>query len=452
MAGLVLFVFTLAAAPAPAVSPGGQTWLIVSDIHLDPFDRSTDPALVGSDTNNTLLDQAIAQMKHFVPNPSMVLLPGDFLVHGFPAKAHAAAPTVPVAETALRTMQRIASAFARAYPHARFALALGNNDASCGDYRTDVNGRYLAAVARIWEPLVNRDGNAPGFVSAFSHGGYYSVPLPLQGLRLVVLDTVPMSSEYRGNCEGAAPNAARGELEWLRATLAATPAGARNVVMMHIPPGYDPVSTQFTHGFVAWSFLGGSDSAALLAALEDPNSRVTYAIAGHMHRTDFRLARHVPVLLFGALSPVYRNNPSFFALRVGSDGGINDIDTYVYDEWSGEWADGARSFVAKWSVPRVDAESLAALHARLGTDESLRARWAAGSVGWPTNPEFYWQSWTGRWRIPWCAQVVLLSGYAECANIQGRVAAFWAILAVVAICVIGAIALIVTLVLRGYAR
>jgi len=37
---------------------------------------------------------------------------------------------------------------------------------------------------------------------------------------------------------------ARDELAWLQRQLAATPPGASNIVMMQIPPGYDPVSTQ----------------------------------------------------------------------------------------------------------------------------------------------------------------------------------------------------------------
>lgn len=450
---LALLAFTVAPVRAAAPSSSsGQTWLVLSDIHLDPFDRSEYPAPVGSDTNPVLFDQTIAQMKHFVPNPSVVLLPGDFLAHGFPEKAHDAAPASTVAETALRTMRRIASSLSKAYPHARFAIALGNNDASCGDYRTDFRDRYLFQLARIWEPLVNRDGSAPEFVPSFSAGGYYTAELPVRGLRLVVLNTVPMSSQYRGNCDGAAPNAARSELTWLRAQLTATPAGSHAVVMMHIPPGYDPVSTQYAHGFLAWSFLRSDYNAALLSSLENPRNRVRYAIAGHLHHIDFRLAEDVPIFVFGSLSPVYRNNPAYFAMHVSSDGAINDIDVYAYDEWSEQWIGGPFSFDRSWNVSRVDAQSLAALHTRLGNDESLRAQWAIGSVAWPSNPSFKWGSWTGRWRIPWCAQTILGRGYAQCADIEGRVTAFRAILATVVIGIAAVIALLLARVRRKHAR
>lgn len=426
-----------------AATSSDQTWLVLSDIHLNPFDRDEYPARVGSDTNLALFDQTIAQMKHSVPNPSMVLLPGDFLVHSFPSRARSAAPTSSVAASALRTMRLIANAFAKAYPHARFAIALGNNDSSCGDYRTDSNNAYLRELARIWEPLIDRGGVAPKFVRAFSNGGYYTIALPQPGLRLIVLNTVPMSSEYLGNCATPASSLARNELAWFHGTLAATPPGTHNVVMMHIPPGYDPVSTQYTHGFLAWSFLRDGYTATLLSMLDAPSSRIRYAIAGHLHHFDFRLNDGVPILVFGSVSPIYRNNPAFYALHVDADGAIYDIDTYAYDEWSGDWADGPRSFDKKWNVPRIDAQSLEALHSRLGSDEALREQWAFGSVAWPSNPEFKWDQWTGRWRIPWCAQTVFGAAYAQCAEIEGRVNAFRTIVAVVAGAVLAAIVLLV---------
>ncbi|HKE38158.1 MAG TPA: metallophosphoesterase [Candidatus Baltobacteraceae bacterium] len=444
IAVLALALLALAFAPARAAAPGSsQTWLVVSDIHLDPFDSDEYPARVGSDTNLALFDQVIDQMKHSVPDPAVILIPGDFLAHGFPGKAHTGAPASSVAQTGLRTMQRIASAFAKAFPHARFAIALGNNDASCGDYHTDIGEAYLLEVARIWKPLIDRDGAAPNFVHSFLAGGYYAVDLPMPGLRVVVVNTVPMSSQYRGNCDGAAPNAARNELAWLHAELAAPPEGMHNVVMMHIPPGYDPVSTQYAHGFLAWSFLQGGYNATLLSTLENPKSRVRLVITGHLHHFDFRVARGIPMLVFGSISPVYRNNPAFYALHVDGDGTVNDVDTYAYDEWSGDWLDGPRSFDTAWGVPRVDAQSLIALHVRLGNDESLRAQWALGSVGWPSNPSFKWASWTGRWRIPWCSQTILRGDYAKCADIRARVDAFRATVAAIAVAIVVAIILLI---------
>jgi hypothetical protein len=249
--------------------------------------------------------------------------------------------------------------------------------------------------------------------------------------------------EYGGNCATPASNVARNELAWLHAQLAATPPGTRNVVMMHIPPGYDPVSTQYAHGFLAWRFLQGGYNATLLGMLAASSSRVQYAIAGHLHHFDFRLDGGMPILIFGSLSPVYRNNPAFYALHVGAGGAIADIDTYAYDWWSDDWAGEPRSFDKIWRVPRIDAQTLGGLHARLGSDEALRTQWALGSVAWPSNPVYKWDLWVGRWRIPWCAQTVFGAGYAQCASIERRVTALRVILVAVAIAIVVAIVLLV---------
>ena len=178
-----------------------QTWLVASDIHLDPYARGTDPSLVGSDTNRKLLDATIAQMKAAVRDPAVILLPGDFLAHEFAALVRKHGGTAPD-DQGLATMRVIASAFGRAFPHAQFAIALGNNDAPCGDYRSAFGTAYLAQVARIWEPLVNRNGAAPDFAQSFARDGSYSATSPLPAVRIAVIDDVPLSKIYFGNCGG----------------------------------------------------------------------------------------------------------------------------------------------------------------------------------------------------------------------------------------------------------
>src|SRR5579863_5329591 len=125
--------FALLAGRAHA-SSGTQTWLVVSDIHLDPFARAARPSLFGSDTNLALFRSAIGEMKRRVPNPDLVVIPGDFLAHDFAGRVRGGGGTT--AGGAVAAMRFVAGALGHVFPRARFAVTLGNNDAPCGDYHS----------------------------------------------------------------------------------------------------------------------------------------------------------------------------------------------------------------------------------------------------------------------------------------------------------------------------
>lgn len=408
---LAVLAFPAAAAARDAV------WLAASDLHLDPFDGAALPSPPGRDTNPALLGSALRAMKRAIPDPAVVVLPGDFLAHRF---AQLVGRGDDADAAAAATVRRIAQSFARTFPHAQFVVALGNNDAPCGDYASDLNGRFLRAAAKVWAPLVDRKNSSPRFADEFARRGYYTVALPAQRMRIVVLDTVFFSAEYRGVCGGRRSGAPAAETAWLRALLGSTPPGVRNAIVMHVPPGYDAFSTEVTRGFVPWPFMQPSDSAALLDAIGAPDDRVAFGIAGHAHRFDFRLAGGVPIVVLGALSPIYRNAPAFYALHVGNEGELHDVDAYAFDAATRRWS-AARSFDREWNVSRIGAAELAGIHARLSADPAMRRAWGAMSVAWVRGlprPLRVWNDAT--WRIPWCAQTVTGSGFAQCAGIERR--------------------------------
>jgi hypothetical protein len=451
VAAIAAVLITCGAVRAAVASGGEQTWIVASDIHLDPFKRDSSPSLFGSDTNLPLFRSMLTEMKRDVPNPSMILLPGDFFAHKFGRLVRARPGARSADEEGVRTMRLVASAFGRAFPRAQFAIALGNNDTPCGDYRSALGSPYQAAIARVWAPLVDRGGIAPNFADSFTRTGSYAMRLPVGGLRLIVIDDVLFSAEYLGNCGDAGARAGVQQLTWLEGLLAATPAGQRNVVMMHIPPGYDAMTTQRTQGFVPWPFLRGNSATRLAAILSGPRNRVAYVVAGHAHRFDFRLDGGVPVLVFGAISPVYHNNPAFYALRVRADGSLRDIDTYAFDEWTQEWQP-PRSFDAKWHVPQVDATTLALVHARLEGDPAMRHLWDAGSSGWPSNWHQAWGMWGPFWRIPWCAQSNLGDGFARCAGLERRAALFRAAVIAAFVCAIALAVVVAVIIWRALRR
>jgi sphingomyelin phosphodiesterase acid-like 3 len=372
---------------------------------LNPFDVSRVPSSWGTDTNVALFESSLAAMRRAVPNPAVVVLPGDFFMHHFPQ-----------ASLRPRTIRRIVHDLDRAFAHAQFVVVLGNNDSACGDYRSELGSGDLRAMARAWAPLVDRNGAAPDFEQSFARSGHYTARLPLAHLRLVAIDTVLFSSLYRGDCNGAASPAAA-ELQWLHNTLAATPPGERNVVAMHVPPGYDVFATEMARGFVPWPLMRPNFGTEVANELATPEHRVAFAIAGHEHHFDVRLAGDVPIVALGSISPVYENSPAFYALSVDANGTLRDVRAWAFDENLRSWSP-PRDFDRMWNLAAIDGRALRSLHERLGTDAESRRAWEALANGWSTGASDFWGA---RWRIPWCAQVEFGKGFERCAHLGRRV-------------------------------
>lgn len=424
----------------PLAARADEQWLLVSDLHVDPYAAGTEPSEYGSDTNWPLFESTLAAMRRADSNPAVVVITGDFLAHHFGSKAHSANPKQSTAQAATAVMKRIEGAFARAFPHSQFLIVLGNNDDPCGDYATAPGTAYMAAVARIWAPLVDRNGAAPRFKEQFARGGYYTVNLPRVHLRAVALDDVYWSIVYR-SCGRGGSNAPANEATWFGRTLRETPAGARNVVLMHIPPGTDPVSTLVTHRFLVVPFLREGTQGQFLGDTSANAARIAFVAAGHLHLHGFRALGGVPILMAPAISPVYNNNPGFLRLQIAPDGTLRNYQLFAYDIWNGTWAQ-IFDFDRTYGARAFDLPTLLAAHRSIEANAQVRGAWAAALVAGSATQRVN----SGNWRAYWCAQAADGAAYARCAGDQRRAAvlpiAFGALAAVV---VLGLAALLVRL-------
>lgn len=353
-------------------------------------------------------------MRRVEPNPKVVVIGGDFLSHHF---ARDVDGHTRVAAAAKAEMARIARTFSKAFPHAQFLITLGNNDDACGDYSTAPNTAYLAALARIWAPLVNRSGASPNFVREFSHAGYYTSRLPFTNGRGVVLNDVYWSFVYHG-CGQGSGNVGAQQLVWFSRTLADSKT-TNNVVLMHIPPGVDENSTLLARRFLIVPFLQGGTESEFERIVSSNVQRVSFILAGHLHQNEFRLVGGAPVLVIPALSPIYRNNPAFLRLQVRDDGTLQDYQQFAYMIGSDAWMQVV-DFDRAFGVDAFTAASVRAIHDRLARDESLRETWSSAMVGGAPDLRATPQT----WRAFWCAQTFSTSEYAACAGDQRRVVAF----------------------------
>jgi hypothetical protein len=439
-AAVVLTSPSARAQPQAGASPG--SWLLVSDIHFNPFDDAslvdalvaapaarwpaifaggrTSPSPYFTDTNAALLHTALAAMKSSLPDPPVVIVAGDFLGHNFPALFARAEPGKGPADYDAfvdKTISFLAAQLGAAFPRAQFVIALGNNDGYCGDYQSTPNDAFLRHTADAFGALVDRNGAAPNFARDFATGGYYAVDLPGARGQALVLNSVFWSSGYRNACGSAASDPGTAELDWLARILRA-PARGYRLVVAHIPPGIDAYSSRLRPEPV--SFMQALYAERLVALLCANGADVSTLVFGHEHHATYAVvatdgaagSTALPALIVPSISPVQGNNPSFLSARIDpSNGLILDTTTYAAAQGpSGAWQRDY-DFDAAYGASEFDVANLRRLQSRLATDPNLRATFFAHYGAESTTASVV----PADWRWYWCALGNLTAtAYAGC--------------------------------------
>jgi len=455
LAAAGLLAGATAQTPAPAASP--QHWLIVSDVHFDPFadagivDRlaaappsawaaifaiAHDPVNgLGSDTNDALLESSLSEMRATTPDPAVVLIDGDFLAHQFrelfdrTAHVHDDAAYRSFVD---KTIAYLALRFGETYPDATILPSIGNNDSYCGDYMSAPNSPFLAHMAAAWGPLVQRGASAPDFATTFSADGHYVATLNGTSIRLVVPNSVYWSANYANRCGDANAHPTQDELAWFAAALRPPQPGLHTWVLTHIPPGIDVYAS--LSGKQGPQLTYNAAAATRVPELVDAaDTVVTEFIAGHLHTNGFRIvatggsSQQVPVMTVPSISPIFANDPAYLDAKVSpATGAIVDYSAYALNgllphgmlasggpQWSIEY-----TFSYDFGEPNgVNAQSLADVQGKLATDPGLRAKFESWFVsGSPVHGMT-----ESNWRAYWCADARLTAAaWAPCAASGAR--------------------------------
>ena len=330
-----------------------------------------------------LWESAIHAMQRADPDPPVVVVTGDLLAHRISRRDSA-----PVAVA-------IAQRLGRAFPHAQFVLALGNEDSACGDYALAPDAPFLREVAAAWGPLVNRRGAAPGFMRTFVHDGFYTATLPVAGLHAIVVDDVFWSPRYRAGC-GKGGNVVNRSFAELESALRAMPGPVW--VLFHIPPGVDTFSTALiSKRTVIVPFMRPDLRDRFTADLAAKH--IALAVAGHTHKFAYRIVDAagpdpVPMLLVPAISPIFGNEPAFLTAGVTGGGTLQNVQitSFSHGRWSG--IGGMPSL----GVGAFTGHALVALQARLAANPALRPTFERlYNAGAPSEIN------DRNWPIYWCA-------------------------------------------------
>jgi sphingomyelin phosphodiesterase acid-like 3 len=383
VAAAALPIGALAADEGPgalpfAPGPGQGVFLIITDIHFDPF---ADPVIVeelvaaevgawpdifasseqqgfaqyGSDANYPLMMSALEAARRALPRPDFVLYAGDHLTHHFKAKfdAHAGGGPQAYARFVLKTMTFVTEQLRQAFARSPVVATLGNDDSICGDYMIAPGETFLAAVGELWAA----HSAHPEAYEDFGIGGFYTVPHPaVRDRDLIVLNDVFWSSKYDDRCEPGGGDPGAAQLAWLEWTLYRTRLRGRTAALLfHIPPGID--SFNAAHGEAACRdnitpYLKDVYVKPFLALIEQYRDILQVSFAGHTHRDDFRVVTSEagePILLTHitpSISPIYQNNPGFgLVLYDRASGDLLDYATVYLTNLV-----GARRGEARWAI------------------------------------------------------------------------------------------------------
>jgi sphingomyelin phosphodiesterase acid-like 3 len=361
--------------------PGQGLFLIITDIHFDPF---ADPALVeqlvaaeadawpaifasagqqdlaqyGSDANYSLMMSALDTARRLQPRPDFVLYAGDYLVHGFETKfkPYDDGGRDAFADFVIKTMTFVSDQLQEAFPQTPVYGTLGNDDAICGNYMIAPGQTFLAAVGELW---AGQSAHPEAFAD-FGVGGFYAVPHPTVPNRdLIVLNTVLWSMNYQNRCNPAGGDPGAAQLAWLEWTLYKTKLRGRSAsLLFHIPPGIDGYASSHGSGTCradVTPLLKEAYEKPFLALLERYRDILQIGYAGHTHMDDFRVVASggEPILLTHitpAISPIYQNNPGFgLVLYDRASGDVLDYATVYLTNL----ADAGRGEPASWTIEYV---------------------------------------------------------------------------------------------------
>lgn len=415
--------------------------LSLADFHFDPFyDPKLFPALVeapptewtrifessqvsgygeyGKDSNYNLVVSALKYAARTAPEADFVLLAGDWLVHGFSDSYYQYAGNRDprgLYEFIDKTITFLTQRIREQFPRIPIYPALGNVDSYCGDYELQPKAEFLRRTANTWKDLLRNRNDEQPFMQTFPTGGYYTARAPGSSKhRVVVLNTVFFSTDYRNQCGDPKDDPGGDQLNWLALQLKnAAAKGEKIWLLYHIPYGiaaYDSVlATGGNTVEKVVSLWQPGYMEKFLILLDQYRDTIAAMLAGHTHMDYFRMGfgeigrSSAFLLVTPGISPIFGNNPGLRVLSYDRKAfSLLDYTTYRLDlavgpsvDWKVEY-----SFSRTYRLFPISATGLETLSRSLKDDAQTRATYIDYyNVGNPAIPQMTDQTWP----LFWCA-------------------------------------------------
>jgi len=320
----------------PALPPAtaGNHFLFLADIHLDTERNHT---YKGQDTGLDLWSAAkekLAEVMSASEPPAFILYTGDLPCH-HPSSGPQHDANIKQTLIDLRKLAGNTPLF----------YAPGNNDGLGGDYYpfTNTSGKTpLSLVPSLDFPAPN----ATMVSNPHPEHGYYSAR-PVDGLRVIALNTVLLGTSYYGATREEQLSAGDSMLAWLNEQLisARDTVKEQAYIIMHIPPGTDAHGggpMWDTHENNAWQSL-------FLAQAKTYEQTISGIFYGHTHMDELRLltdgSTYTELALSSpGISPNHGQNPGFKTVSYQSDFQPTGFTTHYTNRDSTQWGTSSYDF------------------------------------------------------------------------------------------------------------
>jgi len=431
--------------PALLSRPGAGMFLLLSDIHFDPY---ADPAILeqlgvkplpacqaaastsfsrfGSDTNFPLLKSTLDNAAETAASNHIhydyVIVTGDFLAHKFDTRFHQCVGGGAEAyqKFSTDTIGFVDAQIAKSLPGVPVFAALGNNDSDKGDY-AQPSRAFLQTVGQDWSRgwgKLSVETRAKA-VESFNGAGNYAVPNPaVPNNELVILNSNLWVESNANACGDTNPDPG-GQFHWLGEVLShVQDTGGTATLIMHVLPGINAQKSSIDRPESLWT---DRCTEKLVGTLTDFRGVVGGIYAGHIHRDDFRIFPDragkplVAIHIVPAVSPVYINNP---AVEIGwydkSNGELRDFAPQYLDlqsanpAWSNEYV-----FTRAYRLPQFNLPALVEVSRVIGAGnyQSGVGKQYADSYAARMNPFLT----PNNWSILTCAQTeISAAGFVKC--------------------------------------
>ena len=351
---------------------GNPKFLFFSDIHLN---TASDSTAYGLDTGMGLWTIFLAKVDSILGSgnaPEFAVYTGDLPAHYSCSEGCYLPPNE--RQNHNKDLATILTGLRDLFTkhHIPFFYVPGNNDALAGDYYSFADENQLTPLSLVSESVnpypalnINLSGNiAPCMVSnTHPNMGYYSAK-PVEGLRIIGLNTVIYSKKFLTVDSTNQTDDGNEEMNWLAAELNdAEVKGDKVYIAMHIPPGTDAYKHNKTPDKSSmWVRLPNQPVSwenRFLALVSHHQTAIAGIFYGHTHMDELRrlydsTGRHITAVAISSpgVTPQHNNNPGFKLVEYDKQSkAVLDFTTYYTHPTATTWGNNSYSFNRVFSFP-----------------------------------------------------------------------------------------------------